>query len=101
MKPMSPYSPGNIIRLIRHLPDLTNLYMRLLLDPRVPFGAKIVPLFGLLYVISPYDLIPDFLIPGIGWIEDFVILFFCMRFFGRLAPRDIVNEHIRRIEGGR
>jgi uncharacterized membrane protein YkvA (DUF1232 family) len=101
LKRLSPYSPKNIIRLLRHLPDLANLYVRLLLDPRVPIGTKIVPLLGLIYVLSPFDLIPDYLIPGAGWLDDAIILFFCMRFFGRLAPREIVDEHIKKIERGR
>jgi len=98
LKSISPYSPGNINRLIRHIPDLAKLYIRLLFDPRVPFVTKIVPIFGILYVISPFDIIPDYLIPGVGWIEDAIILFFCMRYFGRRAPRDIVDEHIANIE---
>lgn len=35
--------------------------------------------FGLLYVLNPFDLIPDF-IPGIGYIDDFAVLTFSLRF---------------------
>ena len=98
---VSKYSLTNITRLIRNIPNLGILYMRLLLDPRISLGTKIIPLFGLLYVISPYDLLPGFLVPVLGWLEDIIILFFCMRTFGKLVPPEIIEEHIRTIEGRR
>jgi DnaJ domain/Protein of unknown function (DUF1232) len=42
--------------------------------------------FGLLYLISPVDIIPDFLLPYIGWIDDGVVLgtiYYLIR-YGRL-----------------
>jgi uncharacterized membrane protein YkvA (DUF1232 family) len=38
-------------------------------DPRVPQKYKIMGLAALLYLINPFDLIPDF-IPGAGYIDD-------------------------------
>lgn len=32
-------------------------------------------LFGLLYLISPVDLIPEFLVPFLGWVDDGVVLY--------------------------
>ncbi|MBW1799708.1 MAG: DnaJ domain-containing protein [Deltaproteobacteria bacterium] len=37
-------------------------------------------LLGLSYVISPYDLFPDFFI-GPGWIDDILVLFFLWRLY--------------------
>ncbi len=34
----------------------------------------ILILFGLAYLISPIDLIPDLLIPWVGWIDDSLVL---------------------------
>lgn len=34
----------------------------------------ILPLLGLLYVISPIDLLPDFALPVIGVLDDFAVL---------------------------
>ena len=39
---------------------------------RVPTGVIISTLAGVLYLVSPIDLIPDFII-GIGWIDDFTV----------------------------
>src|SRR5262245_51633960 len=38
-------------------------------DPRVPRKYKIMGLAALLYLLNPFDLIPDF-IPGAGYIDD-------------------------------
>lgn len=35
--------------------------------------------FALLYVLNPLDMIPDF-IPGIGYVDDFAVLSFSLRF---------------------
>ena len=34
--------------------------------------ALIITILGILYIISPIDLIPDF-IPGLGWIDDIIV----------------------------
>jgi uncharacterized membrane protein YkvA (DUF1232 family) len=35
----------------------------------------LLALFGLIYLISPVDLIPEFLVPILGWVDDGVILY--------------------------
>jgi uncharacterized membrane protein YkvA (DUF1232 family) len=59
--------------LIRELPNLFKLVFRLLRDPHVPRFDKL--LFGAvaLYMVTPLDLIPDFL-GVLGWIDDFYLL---------------------------
>ncbi len=91
-------SPKNIFRLFLNLPKLITLFFRLLFDNRVKLGVKIIPLLGIAYIISPIDIIPDFLIPVAGWLEDFIILYFCMKIFAKLVPREIIDEHIQAIE---
>jgi len=39
---------------------------------RVPVPVIVSTLAAILYLLSPFDLIPDF-IPGIGWIDDAVV----------------------------
>ena len=43
----------------------------------------ILTILALLYILSPYDLIPDF-IPLRGWIDDIVVLVFMVRYLSRI-----------------
>lgn len=46
----------------------------LLRDPKIPFWAKaIIPALAAAYVISPIDLIPDFLV-GAGQVDDIGVI---------------------------
>lgn len=38
------------------------------------FLAWIILGLALLYGISPFDIIPDYLIAGVGWLDDIVII---------------------------
>jgi len=55
--------------LIRALPDIGRLIARLVTDPTLPRAVKIALAAAAVYLLSPIDLIPDF-IPFIGWIDD-------------------------------
>lgn len=68
------------------------LAWQLLWDGRVPFTTKLVPLFSLLYLLSPVDLISD-LIPGLGQVDDLVLILIGLRMFISLSPPDIVSEY--------
>ena len=58
--------------LLRALPDLGRLMLRLVADPILPRAAKIALGAALVYLASPIDLIPDF-IPLVGYIDDLLI----------------------------
>ncbi len=45
----------------------------------VPWFTIAAIAFGLLYILNPFDIIPDF-IPGIGYVDDFAVLTFSLRF---------------------
>jgi uncharacterized membrane protein YkvA (DUF1232 family) len=55
--------------LLRALPDIVRTIGGLALDPVLPKAAKIALGAAVLYLLSPIDLIPDF-IPGLGFIDD-------------------------------
>ena len=58
--------------LLRVLPDLTRLIIRLGADPTLPRSAKIALAAAAVYLLSPIDLIPDF-IPLIGYLDDVLL----------------------------
>jgi uncharacterized membrane protein YkvA (DUF1232 family) len=61
------------------------LAIRLFREPRVPTLLKAVPLLALLYVLSPIDLVPDF-IPGLGQLDDLGIILAALELFVRSCP---------------
>jgi uncharacterized membrane protein YkvA (DUF1232 family) len=71
--------------------------LRLFRDPRVPMWKKAVPVLALLYVISPFDFMPD-LIPGLGQLDDIGILLAGMRLFEMISPEAVVAQQRRTVE---
>jgi uncharacterized membrane protein YkvA (DUF1232 family) len=74
------------------------LAVRLYRDPRLSAWLKsIVPLVAALYVVSPIDFIPDFLL-GVGQVDDLgmlgLALFAGLKLIRRFAPPALVNEHL-------
>ena len=45
----------------------------------VPWFTIAAIAFSLLYVLNPFDLVPDF-IPGVGYIDDFLVFSLSLRF---------------------
>lgn len=58
--------------LLRALPDIARMIMRLTGDPVLPKAAKIALAAAVLYLVSPVDLIPDF-IPFLGALDDLLV----------------------------
>jgi Uncharacterized conserved protein len=74
--------------------EMTLLYYALR-DNRTPLRARLPAFFSLLYLLSPIDLIPDF-IPFLGYIDDFVIVPLLLSLSIRLLPADIKEECLAR-----
>jgi uncharacterized membrane protein YkvA (DUF1232 family) len=74
------------------VPDCVVLVRRLIGDARVPRWGK--ALLGLLavYLVSPIDLVPDFL-PVVGQLDDVVITIVVLRIVLRSGGPDLVREH--------
>jgi uncharacterized membrane protein YkvA (DUF1232 family) len=83
---------GGLVRQAR-------LGWRLLRDGRVPGWVKMIPFAALLYFLSPLDLIPDLALPGLGEIDDVVILLLALKMFVDLSPASIVREHLEDLFG--
>jgi uncharacterized membrane protein YkvA (DUF1232 family) len=57
-------------------------------DERTPWYARLPALFSLIYLISPFDLIPDF-IPFAGYLDDLVIVPLLLHLSFRLLPAEV------------
>src|SRR5215470_15228382 len=58
--------------LLRALPDVVRLVARLATDPVLPRAAKIALAAAVVYLMSPIDLIPDF-VPFVGYLDDALV----------------------------
>ena len=88
------------IQLVAHLPSFVKLFLRLVKDPRVGFGPKLVLVGILAYFILPTDLMPDFIL-GFGQVDDLIVTFLGLKLFLRLCPKEVVQEHLQSIAAGR
>ncbi|WP_331712773.1 YkvA family protein [Arthrobacter sp. U41] len=63
---------------LRLLPDLLRLLRRLLADKTLGAGVRIRLALLLAYLLSPVDLVPDF-VPVIGYADDVIIVALVLR----------------------
>ncbi|MEY2567625.1 MAG: hypothetical protein QOE35_2154 [Actinomycetota bacterium] len=83
--------PGVLRDLAGFLPACVTTTRRLRRDPRVPRRVKWAVLFAGLWVLSPIDLIPEFL-PVIGPLDDVVVVALVLRYAARRIPREALEE---------
>ena len=82
-------NPSTWIRLIDHL----KLSWRLFRDPSVSSLVRFgIPLLGLIYLISPVDIIPDVFL-GLGQLDDAAVLLLLTQLMVMLTPDDIVTKY--------
>jgi len=60
-------------------------------DPRTPWYAKVVAICTVAYMLSPIDLIPDF-IPILGYLDDVIIVPAGVALAIRLIPAEVLEE---------
>jgi uncharacterized membrane protein YkvA (DUF1232 family) len=88
------HSPGFWMNLLNSF----RIAWRLLWDGRVPLSTKIIPLLVGLYILSPIDIIPDF-IPGLGQIDDLALFLIGVQAFIAMSPKDLVARFRAEING--
>ncbi len=94
-KPVITDSPNALTQVVRTL----RLVWRLLRDARVIALPKLIIPAALIYVVSPLDFLPDFIL-GLGQLDDLGVILLSITFFIEFCPRGIVDEHRRAIERG-
>ena len=92
--------PQGKLRLLMHAPNLIKLYWRIFTDRRVSVIPKIILVAGIAYFIIPMDFIPDFPLLGLGQLDDLAVMALALKAFITLAPRSVVEEHVRLIDEG-
>jgi uncharacterized membrane protein YkvA (DUF1232 family) len=83
--------PGILKELAGFLPACLTTVRRLRTDPRVPRRAKLAILLAGLWVLSPIDLLPEFL-PVIGPLDDVLVVALALRYAARRVPRQVLLD---------
>ena len=81
--------PGLLRDLASFVPDCVTTIRRLCGDPRVPRRAKVVVALAGLWLLSPIDLLPEFL-PVIGPLDDVLVVALALRYAARQVPREVL-----------
>jgi uncharacterized membrane protein YkvA (DUF1232 family) len=83
--------PGLLRDLASIVPDCLTTIRRLRRDPRVPRRAKVAVALAGLWLLSPIDLLPEFL-PVIGPLDDVLVVALALRYAARQVPREALVE---------
>ena len=82
--------PGLAREVAGFLPNCAVLLRRLWREPQVPRRARVALGLAALWVLSPVDLVPEFL-PVIGPLDDAVVVVLALRYALRTVPRAVVE----------
>ena len=81
-----------VIYYVRQLPAYLRLLGGLIVDKRVALFDKALVAGAIVYIISPIDLIPDF-IPFFGEIDDLFLLVLALQHLVNNAGRKVLLDH--------
>jgi uncharacterized membrane protein YkvA (DUF1232 family) len=86
-------SRETLMSLVRDVPSFIKLFGRLATDPRVSKLDKAIVAAVLVYLVSPVDLVPDWVIPVVGQIEDVYLLALALSRLVNNAGVDVLMDH--------
>jgi uncharacterized membrane protein YkvA (DUF1232 family) len=83
--------PGLLRDLASFVPDCVTTVRRLRRHPRVPRRARVAIALAGLWLLSPIDLMPEFL-PVIGPLDDVLVVALALRYAARSVPRQVLLD---------
>ena len=88
-----------LVELVSVVPDVLRFVRDLLTDRAVPRRARLALVVLLAWLVSPIDLIPEF-IPVLGPLDDVVVAVLVLRYVRRTIGIDGLRAHWRGTESG-
>lgn len=74
-------------------PDVFYLLCKLMFDSRVPSGHKAKLGFALAYYVSPVDVIPEFLLGPLGYLDDIAVSAYALNLMLNTLDPNIIKEN--------
>ena len=93
------FSPLKLQKMLMHAPRFIRVFYRLMKDGRVSGLAKMVPLLGIMMLITPPALELDF-VPIIGELDWLLVGYLTLKLFLWMCPADVVREHVAQVARG-
>lgn len=91
--------PNRLAEIGKNIRHELNVYRLVLKDSRTPWLARILLGLAIGYLLSPIDIIPDF-IPIIGHLDDLVIVP-ALAYAGlKLIPSEVIEDCRQRLKSG-
>lgn len=81
-----------VMQYIQELPNYVRLLFGLLRDGRVSMVDKLLVLAAAVYIVTPLDLIPDF-VPFLGEVDDVYLLLLALQRLIANAGPDVLLDH--------
>ena len=81
----------SVRELLGVIPDVLRLLRSLIGDPSVPPDVRIVLVGLIVWIVSPIDLIPEF-IPGLGPLDDVIVAIVAMRYVRRRVGLEALRD---------
>lgn len=100
MKLSGPWRSVRLARLIWKLPMYARVIWGIVRDPRTPLPLKALLGAALVYLVMPFDLIPD-AIPILGQADDLTVLMLVLDLFIANAPEAVRRDHTERARTGK
>jgi uncharacterized membrane protein YkvA (DUF1232 family) len=85
-------------KIIYRLKRYAKIYWLLFKDPRTPKISKIMVLSAIVYLIWPFDLIPD-IVPFAGLIDELIIIPLLFYIATKFIPKKVVEDNKRKARG--
>ena len=76
---------------VKHFFKQFSILRRAFVHPQVPWHAKVVAGCAGLYIVSPIQLIPNF-IPVLGQMDDVLVVTLGLKYLRRHVPQDVLEE---------
>jgi uncharacterized membrane protein YkvA (DUF1232 family) len=84
---------ASLVGMVRDVPRYLKLLARLARDPRVSKVDKAIVAAVLVYLVSPVDLVPDWIVPVVGHVEDIYLLALALSRLVNNAGMDVLLDH--------